>query len=105
MTAAADLGFTERVRFATGSQVPVRLLIQTGQRLEQLTLERLAQVRPLVRAAMISYLWTASARPAGPRQSRRSRPGSSTSVCSWPASTRIWTRSLPSSDASTSSPT
>lgn len=37
MTAAADLGFTERVRFATGSQVPVRLLIQTGRRLEQLT--------------------------------------------------------------------
>ncbi|WP_243400677.1 hypothetical protein [Arthrobacter sp. Bz4] len=31
MTAAADLGFTDRVRFATGSQVPVRLLIQTGR--------------------------------------------------------------------------
>jgi hypothetical protein len=110
MTAAADLGFTERVRFATGSQVPVRLLIQTGRRLEQLTLadlaeftaacrdrqertgkghshylaaasnaqrvlfhlgvldelpraggpvpfaERLAQVRPPIRAAMIAYL-------------------------------------------------
>lgn len=43
MTAAADLGFTERVRFATGSQVPVRLLIQTGRRLEQLTLADLAE--------------------------------------------------------------
>ena len=38
MTAAADLGFTERVRFATCSQVPVRLPIQTGRHLEQLTL-------------------------------------------------------------------
>jgi integrase len=43
MTAAADLGFTERVRFATGSQVPVRLLIQTGRRLDQLTLADLAE--------------------------------------------------------------
>ncbi|WP_427172294.1 tyrosine-type recombinase/integrase [Arthrobacter sp. 92] len=43
MTAAADLGFTDRVRFATGSQVPVRLLIQTGRRLEQLTLADLAE--------------------------------------------------------------
>ncbi|GAA3317779.1 tyrosine-type recombinase/integrase [Arthrobacter ramosus] len=43
MTAAADLGFTERVRFATGSQVPVRLLIQTGRRLERLTLADLAE--------------------------------------------------------------
>ena len=38
MTAAADLGFTERVRFATGSQVPARLLIQTGRPLQRLTL-------------------------------------------------------------------
>ncbi|HEY2832865.1 MAG TPA: tyrosine-type recombinase/integrase [Sporichthyaceae bacterium] len=38
MTAAAELGFTERVRFATGSQVPARLLIQTGRRLDQLTI-------------------------------------------------------------------
>jgi integrase len=37
MTAAAALGFTERVRLATGSQVPARLLIQTGRRLDQLT--------------------------------------------------------------------
>jgi hypothetical protein len=37
MTAAAELGFTERVRFATGSQVPARLLIQTGRHLDQLT--------------------------------------------------------------------
>lgn len=36
MTAAAELGFTERVRFATGSQAPARLLIQTGRRLEHL---------------------------------------------------------------------
>lgn len=38
MAAAADLRFTERVRFATGSQVPARLLIQTGRSLERLTL-------------------------------------------------------------------
>lgn len=38
MTAAAELGFTERVRFATGSQVPARLLIQTGRRLDQLSI-------------------------------------------------------------------
>ncbi|MBO0856073.1 MAG: tyrosine-type recombinase/integrase [Nocardia sp.] len=43
MSAAADLGFTERVRFATGSQVPVRLLIQTGRRLDQLTITDLAK--------------------------------------------------------------
>ncbi|MGH3939006.1 MAG: tyrosine-type recombinase/integrase [Pseudonocardiaceae bacterium] len=43
MTAAADLGFTERVRFATGSQVPVRLLIQTGRGLERLTMADLAE--------------------------------------------------------------
>lgn len=36
MVAATELGFTERVRFATGSQVPARLLIQTGRRLDQL---------------------------------------------------------------------
>lgn len=38
MAAAAALGFTERVRFATDSQVPIRLLIQTGRCLDQLTL-------------------------------------------------------------------
>lgn len=43
MTAAAELGFTERVRFATGSQVPARLLIQTGRRLEELTVDDLAE--------------------------------------------------------------
>lgn len=42
MTAAAELGFTERVRFATGSQVPARLLIQTRRRLDQLKVEDLA---------------------------------------------------------------
>jgi integrase len=36
-TAATQLGFTERVRSATGSQAPARLLIQTGKRLDQLT--------------------------------------------------------------------
>ncbi len=35
--AATELGFTERVRSATGSQAPARLLIQTGKRLDQLT--------------------------------------------------------------------
>jgi integrase len=43
MSAAAELGFTDRVRFATGSQVPVRLLIQTGRRLDQLTPADLAE--------------------------------------------------------------
>ena len=43
MTAAGALGFTERVRFATGSQVPARLLIQTGRRLDQLTVADLAR--------------------------------------------------------------
>lgn len=43
MAAAAELGFTERVRFATGSQAPARILIQTGRRLAQLTLEDLAE--------------------------------------------------------------
>lgn len=41
MVAASQLGFTERVRFATGSQVPARLLIQTGKPLRQLTLDDL----------------------------------------------------------------
>jgi integrase len=43
MTAAAELGFTDRVRFATGSQVPARLLIQTGRALRQLRLEDLSE--------------------------------------------------------------
>jgi len=43
LAAAADLGFTERVRFATGSQVPVRLLIQSGRGLTELTLTDLAE--------------------------------------------------------------
>ncbi|MGW3473706.1 hypothetical protein ACWDKQ_35910 [Saccharopolyspora sp. NPDC000995] len=45
MAAAAELGFTERVRFATGSQVPVRLLIQTGRGLDQLTVADLDEFR------------------------------------------------------------
>jgi integrase len=40
---AEQLGFTERVRFATGSQVPARLLIQTGHPLDQLTTGDLAE--------------------------------------------------------------
>ena len=43
LTAAAELGFTERVRFATGSQVPVRLLIQAGRPLSGLTVVDLAE--------------------------------------------------------------
>jgi integrase len=43
LAAADELGFTERVRFATGSQVPARLLIQTGRPLEQLTVADLAE--------------------------------------------------------------
>src|SRR5699024_2853851 len=42
MVAASQLGFTERVRFATGSQVPARLLIQTDKPLRHLTLDDLA---------------------------------------------------------------
>ena len=37
LAAAAELGFTERTRSAVGSQVVGRLLIQTGQPLDQLT--------------------------------------------------------------------
>jgi integrase len=36
LDAAANLGFTMRTRLATGSQVPARLLIQTGRRIDQL---------------------------------------------------------------------
>ncbi len=49
MTAAAELGFTDRVRFATGSQVPARLLIQTGRRQDQLRLEDLEEFRAACR--------------------------------------------------------
>jgi integrase len=37
LDAAAELGFSERHRTATASQVPARLLVQTGRRLDQLT--------------------------------------------------------------------
>jgi site-specific recombinase XerD len=43
LAAAAELGFTERVRFATGSQVPARLLIQAGRPLSRLTLTDLTE--------------------------------------------------------------
>jgi site-specific recombinase XerD len=45
MATAKQLGFTERVRFATGSQVPVRLLIQTGKPLHQLSLADLEEFK------------------------------------------------------------
>ncbi|MEV6364871.1 hypothetical protein [Nocardia asteroides] len=38
LTTARGLGFSSRVRTATGSQAPARLLIQTGRRLRELTL-------------------------------------------------------------------
>ncbi|GGL10340.1 hypothetical protein [Nocardia jinanensis] len=37
LSTARELGFSQRVRTATGSQAPARLLIQTGRRLHQLT--------------------------------------------------------------------
>ncbi|MFI0470187.1 hypothetical protein ACH347_39485 [Saccharopolyspora sp. 5N102] len=56
MAAAAALGFTERVRFANGSQVPIRLLIQTGRCLDQLTLADLAEFTVACRWAGICGL-------------------------------------------------
>jgi integrase len=49
LAAAAELGFTERVRFATGSQVPARLLIQTGRPLQRLTLADLDEFQAACR--------------------------------------------------------
>ncbi|WP_455132041.1 tyrosine-type recombinase/integrase [Microbacterium aurum] len=40
---AEQLGFTARTRLATGSQVPIRLLIQTGKPMRQLTLHDLEE--------------------------------------------------------------
>lgn len=37
LSTARELGFSQRVRTATGSQAPARLLIQTGRRLDHLT--------------------------------------------------------------------
>src|SRR5699024_545614 len=45
LTAAADLGYTHRVRLATGSQVPIRLLIQTGKTIDDLTQDDLNDFR------------------------------------------------------------
>lgn len=45
LEAAGSLGFTERTRLATGSQVPVRLLIQTGRAMDAWTVDDLAQFR------------------------------------------------------------
>ena len=47
LDAAQSLGFSERVRLSTGSQVPIRLLIQTGRAMEQWTL---ADLREFARA-------------------------------------------------------
>ena len=72
MAAAADLGFTERVRFATGSQVPARLLIQTGRRLGHLTLADLAAFAAACQrsatnapARATTTTWPRSATPSG----------------------------------------
>ena len=54
LDAAAQLGFSERVRLANASQVPARLLIQTGRRLDELTAADLDELRrrlPRTRAA------------------------------------------------------
>ena len=47
--AAAQLGFSERVRTAIASQVPARLLIQTGRRLGELTVADLDELAAAVR--------------------------------------------------------
>jgi hypothetical protein len=47
---ATQLGFTERVRSATGSQAPARLLIQTGKRLDGLTVADLDEFATACRA-------------------------------------------------------
>ena len=72
MAAAAELGFTERVRFATGSQVPARLLIQTGRRLDRAHHRRPGRVhrglpRPAASAPAraTSTTWRRSATPSG----------------------------------------
>ena len=84
MTTAGQLGFTERVRFATGSQVPARLLIQTGRPLRELTLADLAEFsRGLPRQARAHRQGPSplprrgEQRPAGPvppRHRRRAAP-------------------------------
>ena len=43
LDAAQSLGFTARTRLATGSQVPVRLLIQTGRPIDAWTVDDLAE--------------------------------------------------------------
>lgn len=43
LAAAETLGFTMRTRLATGSQVPARLLIQTGRRIEELVQDDLEE--------------------------------------------------------------
>lgn len=43
LDSAESLGFTARTRLATGSQVPARLLIQTGSPMDALTMNDLAE--------------------------------------------------------------
>jgi integrase len=50
LAAAAELGFSERVRTANASQVPARLLIQTGRRLDDLTTADLDEFSAACRA-------------------------------------------------------
>lgn len=47
---AAGLGFSSRVRIATGSLVPIRLLIQTGRTIDELTLSDLDEFTVACRA-------------------------------------------------------
>lgn len=74
LAAAADLGFTERVRFATGSQVPARLLIQAGRPLVELTVADLAEFS----AACHDRQQRTSAHPDRDRRPDRPHAGSRT---------------------------
>ena len=97
MTTAAELGFTERVRFATGSQVPARLLIQTGRRAGPAHHRRPGRVhRGLPRPARAhrqgppATTWRRSATPSGCCSTSGSsiscpaRAGRSRSPSGWP---------------------
>ena len=85
LDAAAQLGFSERVRTANASQVPARLLIQTGRRLGELTaadLDELAAAWPGTRAAH-------RARAGGTTSPGSASPtGSCSTSASWPARRR-----------------
>jgi integrase len=51
--AAAELGFSDRYQLGNASQVPARLLIQTGRRLEQLTMADLEEFAAACRARQL----------------------------------------------------